>query len=88
MFRRKVAIFVVAVVILAGVTAWILWRGRVFNSSDVRTNHDVSGSTTRANHNVGEMTITEIPRPNSGTYTTEEATALLPKTIVFLLLLK
>ena len=29
----------------------------------------------------GELTIIEIPRPNSGTYTTEEATTLLPKTI-------
>jgi hypothetical protein len=27
------------------------------------------------------VTITEVPRPNSGTYTTEEATKLLPKTM-------
>jgi hypothetical protein len=58
------------VVSLSGITAWLLWRGGVFDLVDARTNHVV-----------GELTITEIPRPNSGTYTTEEATTLLPKTI-------
>jgi hypothetical protein len=48
----------------------VAWRSGVLDLADARTNHVV-----------GELTITEIPRPNSGTYTTEEATALLPKTI-------
>jgi hypothetical protein len=64
------AICLLAVVSLVGVAAWLLWRGGVFDTSDARINHDV-----------GELTITEIPRPNSGTYTTEEATTLLPKTM-------
>src|SRR5438874_8677999 len=70
MSRRKFAIYLLAVVTLVGVTAWFLWRSGVFDASDARTNRDV-----------GKLTIIAIPRPNSGTYTTAEATTLLPKTI-------
>jgi hypothetical protein len=70
MFPRKFALYLLAVVSLAGVTAWLLWRNGVFDLADAPTNRVV-----------GELTITEIPRPNSGTYTTEEATTLLPKTV-------
>src|SRR5262249_24793965 len=38
-------------------------------------------SDARTKNNVRELTIIEIPRPNSGTYSTEEATTLLPKTM-------
>jgi hypothetical protein len=67
--------YLLAVVSLAGATAWLLWRGGVFDLSDARTND------ARTNHEVGGLTISEIPRPNSGTYTTQEAHRLLPKTI-------
>jgi hypothetical protein len=70
MSPRKFATGLLAVVSLAGVAAWLLWRGGVFDASDARLNHDAR-----------KLTITEIPRPNSGTYTTAEATTLLPKTM-------
>jgi hypothetical protein len=70
MSPRKFAIYRLVVVSLAGVTAWLLWCSGVFDPADARINHDV-----------GELTITAIPRPNSGTYTMEEATTLLPKTM-------
>jgi hypothetical protein len=70
MSPRKFAVYLVAVVSLIGVMAWLLWRGDAFDFSDARTNNDV-----------GELTLIEVPRPNSGTYTTEEATTLLPKTM-------
>lgn len=70
MSPRKLAIRVLAMVCLAGMTAWLLWRSGVFDFTDARTNRIRD-----------ELIITEVPRPNSGTYTTEEATALLPRTI-------
>jgi hypothetical protein len=70
MSRRKCAICLLVVATLAGVTVWFLWRGGGFDFSNAWTGKEI-----------GELTIIEIPRPNSLTYTEEEATALLPKTI-------
>jgi hypothetical protein len=68
MSSRKLIISLLAAVGLATVTAWLLWRSGVFDIANARISGDVR-----------ELTITEIPRPNSPTYTKEEATTLLPK---------